>query len=440
MRPQRWNGAGEHGELIQELRSVVRPLREPTDLDPLLERIADARVVMLGEASHGTSEYYTWRAWLTRRLVVEKGFSFIAVEGDWPACGHVNRFVKGLDGPAEDVAGALHGFERWPTWMWANWEVAALAAWLRRHNARLPAEQRAGFYGLDVYSLWESLEAIERYLAESDPDALPAAREAFACFEPYGEDPHAYARATAFVPDSCEDEVVALLREVREDARSGADDDEGRFDAEQNARVAVDAERYYRTMVRGGAASWNVRDRHMMATLDDLLVHHGRGAKAIVWEHNTHVGDARATDMAAAGMVNTGQLARETYGENDVVLLGFSSHRGEVIAGSAWGAEMERMPVPEARPGSWEDLLHAAGPEDRLLLTSELSHLARAHRGHRAIGVVYDPARERTGNYVPTDLPARYDALLHVDRTQALHPLHIRPRRPGPPETYPWGL
>jgi erythromycin esterase-like protein len=234
--------------------------------------------------------------------------------------------------------------------MWANWEVAALAAWLRRDNGGRPAEERVGFYGLDVYSLWESLQAIERYLAEADPDALPAARQAFACFEPYGAEPHAYARATAFVPDSCEDEVVALLREIRADAASGAGDAEGRFDAEQNARVAVDAERYYRAMVRGGAASWNVRDRHMIATLDDLLEHHGPDAKAIVWEHNTHVGDARATDMAEAGMVTTGQLARERYGDDDVVLVGFAGHRGEVIAGRSWGAEMARMPVPCCTP------------------------------------------------------------------------------------------
>ena len=431
--------AGERDE-VALLARHARPLRGAVDLDPLLDRIGDARVVMLGEASHGTSEYYTWRAWLTRRLILEKGFSFIAVEGDWPACARVNRFVQHLDERDADVADALHGFGRWPTWMWANWEVAALAAWLRRHNAERPTERRVGFYGLDVYSLWESLDAIQRYLEIADPAALPLAHDAFACFEPYGQDPQAYARATAFVPDSCEDEVVALLREIREDAAGRADDAEGRFDAEQNARVAVDAERYYRSMIRGGAASWNVRDRHMMATLDDLLLHHGPHAKAIVWEHNTHIGDARATDMAGAGMVNTGQLARDRYGRDDVVLVGFAGHHGDVIAGRSWGAEMERMPVPDAQPGSWEDLLHAAGPRDALLLTRELADLSGLRRGHRAIGVVYDPQRERYGNYVPTDLVARYDALLSLHATRALHPFHLPARAPGPPDTYPWGM
>ena len=426
--------------LADEVRRRATPLRQAGDLDPLLERIGSARVVMLGEASHGTSEYYTWRARITQRLVREKGFSFVAVEGDWPDAYRVNRYVKGYDDVGASAREVLHAFQRWPTWMWANWEAVALAEWLRKHNDAQPGQRGVGFYGLDVYSLWESLAAIMRYLEETDPDALEAARRAYACFEPYGEDVQAYARGAAFVQASCEDEVVDLLGDIRRHAQATGDDDEAHFDAEQNARAAVGAERYYRTMVRGGSQSWNVRDRHMIETLDHLLEHHGPGAKAIVWEHNTHIGDARATDMAAAGMVNTGQLARERYGDDAVVLVGFGSNRGSVIAGRSWGAPMERMEVPIAQAGSWEDVFHEAGVGDALLLTDRLSPAARERRGHRAIGVVYDPTLERYGNYVPTDLPARYDAFVHCDVTRALHPLHVEPKEAGPPETYPWGL
>ena len=432
--------AAETRALTDDVARHARNLHDDDDLDGLLERIGDARVVMLGEATHGTSEYYTWRARISRRLVREKGFSFIAVEGDWPDAYRVNRYAKDDPDAGDDAARVLRAFERWPTWMWANWEVAALVEWLRRHNADGPNDRKVGFYGLDVYSLWESLDAIMSYLERRDPDALDTARRAYACFEPYGEDVQAYARATAFVPTSCEAEVVDLLSELRHAVQAAPGDHEARFDAEQNARSAVGAERYYRAMIAGGAESWNVRDRHMIDTLDDLLNHHGPDAKAIVWEHNTHVGDARATDMAAAGMVNTGQLARERYGREAVVLVGFGSYRGTVIAGRSWGAPMERMDVPPAEDGSWESIMAAARDGAALLLTHELADAARARRGHRAIGVVYDPSLERYGNYVPTDLPYRYDAFIHLPVTQALHPLHVAPRGEGPPDTYPWGV
>jgi erythromycin esterase len=430
---------GDVAGLAAEVDLHALRLGDARDLDPLLDRIGDARVVMLGEASHGTSEYYTWRARLSRRLIREKGFSFIAVEGDWPDSYRVNRYVKDYRDSGASAREVLHAFARWPTWMWANWEVAALAEWLREHNRGREDAEKAGFYGLDVYSLWESLEAIMEYLERTDPQALETARRAYACFEPYLEDVHAYAEATMFVPETCEDEVVELLGEIRTRAPGYPEDQESRFSAEQNARAIVGAERYYRTMIRGSSESWNERDRHMMGTLEALLEQHGPESKAIVWEHNTHIGDARATDMASAGMVNTGQLARERYGEHDTVLIGFGSHRGSVIAGPRWGAPMERMRVPPAREGSWEHVFHEAGG-DLLLLTSRLSGEARAPRAHRAIGVVYDPRRERYGNYVPTDLTRRYDAFIFLDQTEALHPLHVEPAEAGPPDTYPWGL
>ena len=427
-------------ELGAEVRKAAHPLQRSDDLDVLLERVGNARVVMLGEASHGTSEYYTWRSRITQRLVLELGFSFVAVEGDWPDCYVVNRHVKGYPDAGTDTALALRTFERWPTWMWANWEVVALCIWLRRHNQRLPTERRIGFYGLDVYSLWTSLAEIMRYLEDHDSAALEAAREAYACFEPFGRDVQAYARSTAFVPQSCEDEVVDLLATVRRRQSPRPDDDEARFNAEQNARTAVGAERYYRAMVRAGPDSWNVRDRHMDETLAALLHRHGRHAKAVVWEHNTHIGDARATDMAAAGMVNVGQLARERFGRDAVVLVGFGSHRGSVIAGRSWGAPMERMAMPPARAGSWDDVLHQSLEGDGLLLTDRLPEAAAQPRGQRAIGVVYDPGAERHGNYVSTRLPERYDAFVYLDHTQALHPLGVAPESTRPPATYPWGL
>ncbi len=430
--------------LEETIRGARRPLRAPADLDPLLERIGDARVVLLGEASHGTHEFYTWRHRISERLIRERGFDFIAVEGDWPECYRVNRYVRGAPDAGGSAREVLHAFGRWPTWMWANRETEALAESLRRINDERPAEQRVGFYGLDVYSLWDSMAAVEGYLRRVDPEAARRARRAYGCFDPFEEDVQEYARATALVPTSCEDEAVAMLSELRRRAPEHREDGhEAFFNAEQNALVARAAELYYRTMVRGGPDSWNVRDTHMTETLERLLDFHGPDSRGIVWEHNTHIGDARATSMARSGMVNVGQLARQQWGDDQTVLVGFASHRGSVIAGAEWGAPMERMRVPPARAGSWEDLLHDSGAEDALLLLDELEHAEEAMepRGHRAIGVVYHPAAERWGNYVPTVLPLRYDALLYIDESRALQPLHLEARADGePPETYPFAV
>ena len=427
------------------VRRTARPLSAPADLDPLLARVGDARFVLLGEASHGTSEFYTWRAELSKRLIVERGFNFIAVEGDWPDCYRVNRYVKGLRDGGRDAQSVLHAFERWPTWMWANREIVALVDWLHRHNGSLPEPRKVGFYGLDVYSLWDSMRAVMEYLTRLDPSLAATARRAYNCFEPFAEDVQEYARATALVPTSCEDEAVAVLRALRSNATNFREDGrEGYFDAEQNALVARNAELYYRTMVRGGPASWNVRDHHMVETLDRLVEHHGPMAKAIVWEHNTHIGDARFTDMARAGMVNVGQLVRESRGEDDAVLVGFGTHRGTVIAADEWGAPMERMRVPPARNDSFEHALHDAAVGDVLLLFDRDDDGIRALEQpieHRAIGVVYDPDHERWGNYVPTIMPRRYDAFLYIDETRAVDPLHMPVRIGGDePETYPSGM
>lgn len=430
-------------EAVDILKHKAYNLHTVGNLEPLIHRIGDARIVMLGEASHGTHEYYTWRTYITKRLIAEKGFNFIAVEGDWPDCYRLNRYIKGADRDHKGAFQVLHAFNRWPTWMWANWEIVALAEWLKEHNKNKPAGKKAGFYGLDVYSLWESMEAIMGYLEKTDPDALKVAKEAYSCFEPYrNEEGHGYARALQMVPELCENEVVNLLREIRHRLPQYNTDHENVFSAEQNALITVHAEEYYRAMIQGGPHSWNVRDRHMAQTLNRLLEYHGNDAKVIVWAHNTHVGDARATDMAHEGMFNIGELARVHEHEKGVVLVGFGSYSGTVMAGRRWGAPMTTMEVPAARQGSWEYLLHRAGAGNKLLLTEDLAAydlFMEQHIGHRAIGVVYNPELEKYGNYVPTVVPLRYDAFIFLDQTRALHPLHLEPDGEQMPLTFPFG-
>lgn len=410
-------------------------LDQPDDLDPLLERVGDARYVLIGEASHGTHEFYLWRAALTRRLIEEKGFTLIGVEGDWPDCYAVNQSVTLAPSSPTDPAQVLAGFDRWPRWMWANEEVVTFTRWLREHNSLLPETQRVGFFGLDVYSLWESLREVMAYLVEYRPEHAESAREAFRCFEPFSEDAQSYARATALVPSDCEDEVVDLLQQMQTNTISGRNGSaQARFNAEQNARTAAGAEAYYRAMVRGGPESWNIRDRHMVDTLEKLVEHRGKDAKAVVWAHNTHVGDARWTDMAAAGMVNVGQLLRQTHLDDEVVIVGLGSHRGNVIASDHWGGDTTSFRMPSARPGSVEDLLHdrlGDGARALFVFDADPPEWATRTLDHRAVGVVYDPEREVWGNYVPTVLGERYDAFLWFDQSIALTPLHGGPQERG---------
>src|SRR5918992_1622691 len=380
--------------LAHGVRRIAQPLDNADDLDPLINRVGDARYVLLGEASHGTSEFYTWRSEISRRLVLERGFSFIAVEGDWPDCYRVNRYVRGFDDSGESAEAVLHAFERWPTWMWANREVVELVTWLRLHNDRTHPERRVGFYGLDVYSLWDSMHAVVEYLEGIDPALARAARRAYSCFDPYHDDPQDYAHATALVPTSCEAEAVAVLRELRARAPEyKSDGRESYFNAEQNA----------------------------------------------------HIGDARYTDMAQHGMINVGHLVRDRHDDEGVVLVGFGTHHGTVIAAEEWGAPMERMRVPDARAGSWEDACNRENEDDKLMIFSHAPDGGapglEAPRDHRAIGVVYNPRNERWGNYVPSTLPRRYDAFLYIDGTHGVDPLHM-PVRVGdePPETYPSGM
>lgn len=430
-------------EEATKIREQSHPLHAPQSLDPLMARIGDARYVLIGEASHGTSEFYRWRAELTKRLIAEKGFSFVGVEGDWPDCHRLHCSVIGAPGAPNDPSAVLWAFDRWPRWMWANEEVAGFANWLREFNTDERSEAPVGFHGLDVYSLWDSLDEILAYLREHEPEGIDAALGAYRCFEPYREDPQGYAFATRMLPDTCENVVVRLLTQrVAAAAERPAPGLSSSFVARQNAEVVAGAERYYRAMVRGDESSWNVRDYHMVDTLDRLMDAYGPGAKAIVWAHNTHIGDARATDMAAAGLVNVGQLVRERRSSEGVVAVGFGSHRGSVIASDFWGGPVRRMPVPEARSGSVEALLHEAAPdEDSLFVFPDGAspEWAREVLSHRAIGVIYRPRSERAGNYVPTILARRYDAFIHCDHTSALNPFHHFEPATGEVETYPHG-
>ncbi len=437
------NKIDEH-EIVSAIKQWSYTLHSKADLQPLYDRIGNARIVMLGEASHGTHEYYTWRTHVSKKLIEEKGFNCIAVEGDWPDCYQLNRYVKGYDVENKSVFNLLHTFNRWPTWMWSNWEVMALAEWLKRFNKELPANKRAGFYGLDVYSLWESMESIMRYLEKRDPATMRLAEEAYHCFEPYGiAEGQGYARASRFVPELCSNEVTQLLKGIQENLPRYDGDFENAFNIEQNALVAVGAERYYRAMIKGGPHSWNVRDRHMADTLNRLLKLHGDDSKIIVWAHNTHVGDARATDMITEGMYNIGELARTGHRETNVVLVGFGSFKGTVIAARSWNGAIKETLLPEAPPSTWEYLLHEANPANKLMIMDDFSHndvMMENHIGHRAVGVVYNPQIEQYGNYVPTILPLRYDAFIFIDDTSALHPLHMEPDGRQMPETYPFGV
>lgn len=442
---------------VAELAGVAHPVRGGVaDYDDLVARARDRRVVLIGEASHGTRDFYRERARLTRRLIEEAGFAAVAVEGDWPDVQRLHRYVTGR-GSDVHPHDALGDFERFPTWMWRNTEVAEFAAWLRARNDGFAAADRVGCYGLDLYSLRASMEAVVEYLDRVDPREAAQARLRYSCFDHVGGEGHAYAQALArarAIP--CEDEVVAQLVDLRARAdayvrRDGLVAEDEFFSAEQNAVVVRDAEEYYQQMYRGNVSSWNLRDRHMAATLDALLEHLGRRhahPRVVVWAHNSHVGDARATEMGARGELTIGQLARQHYGDG-ALLVGFTTYDGSVTAARDWGDPPEQRWVRPALPGSHEAFLHdalavGAGIERAWFDTREPTvrrHLA-VSRLYRAIGVVYRPETERGSHYFSARLADTFDAVIHLDHTAALEPLV---RYEGwddaePPETYPSGL
>jgi erythromycin esterase-like protein/predicted phosphoribosyltransferase len=433
-------------------RRAIPLYGDPAQYDALIEGIGDARVVLLGEATHGTHEFYRERAFITRRLITEKGFAGVAVEADWPDAYRVNRYVRGT-GADDDAAEALADFRRFPTWMWRNADVLDFVGWLRTHNEAKPDHDRVGFYGLDLYSLRASMAAVLAYLVKVDPDAARRARTRYACFDHFGEDDQTYAYATSLgLADSCEPEVVTQLvdlldRRLEYATRDGRVARDEYFYAEQNARLVKNAEEYYRTMLRGRSDSWNLRDRHMMDTLNDLLsfLEQSRPeARLVVWAHNSHLGDARATQMGHQGELNLGQLARGRFGAG-AVLVGFTTYTGTVTAASAWDGPAQRKHVRPALAGSYERLLHEAGfPRCLLRLRTEpeLASALAAPRLERAIGVIYLPETERKSHYFHASLPEQFDYLLHFDETRAVEPLERTAmwRAGEMAETFPSGL
>ena len=424
---------------------------EARDYKALLDRIGDRRFVLLGEASHGSHEFYRERARITQRLIDERGFTAVAVEADWPDAYRVNRYVHGRS-PDTTAREALRGFERFPAWMWRNTDVVRFVEWLRaRNDEHRDQRTKAGFYGLDLYSLRTSMAAVVAYLDGVDPAAAAVARERYGCFDHVrGEGPE-YGHAVALdlmVP--CEEEAVAQLVALRSDAARLLSLDgwvarDELFYAEQNARLVVEAERYYREMYRGRVSSWNLRDRHMAVTLDALVTHleqQGRRAKVVVWAHNSHVGDARATELGAGGELNVGQLVRTRW-PAESVLVGFTTYHGEVTAAADWGAPARRMRVRNALPESCEAFLHDAGDSRFLLpLDGAAGEALRLPLLERAIGVVYRPRTERASHWFTASLTGQFDAVVHLDRTSAVEPLDrtLLWDAGEPPETYPTGF
>lgn len=433
---------------IGEINRAAVPLTlAPEDYDPLLDWIGSRRLVLIGEASHGTHGFYRERAVITRRLIEEKGFNAVAIEGDWPDAHRVHRFVtgRGADGNARD---ALGGFQRFPTWMWRNMDVLDFLDWMRQFNESRTRTQRVGFFGLDLYTLHASMRAVLGYLDKVDPEAARRARYRYSCFDHYGEDPQACGYAADFgIGKGCEDEVVAQLVELQRRnsdlaIRDGQVDPEDYLIAEQNARLVQNAERYYRIMFEAGAASWNLRDRHMGETLD-WLAHVRPNSKIVVWAHNSHLGDARATEMAERGEINLGQLARERFGE-DVFLLGFTTHSGEVTAASAWDQPAERKIMRPAQRESFEALFHDTQLPAFMLPMHDpiIQPILDRPRLERAIGVIYRPETELVSHYFRCRISAQFDAVIHIDRTKAILPFE---RTAGwaageVPETYPYAV
>jgi erythromycin esterase-like protein len=424
----------------------------PHDLDAIVEAIGDATVVLLGESSHGTHEFYATRAAVTRRLIEQRGFRAVTIEGDWPDARRVDRFVRATASDS-DADMALAGFRRFPQWMWRNTVVRDFVAWLRRWNDARDAPQRCGFYGLDLYSLHASIDAVLRYLEGVDPGAAQRARERYGCFEFVGgDDPQAYGfAASRALIEPCEDDVVRQLADLRHCAdeytsSGGARGEDDFFSAEQNARLVANAERYYRSMFHGRMSSWNLRDTHMAETLDAVVEHlerDGVEAKVCVWAHNSHLGDARATQMGKEGELNVGQLARERFG-GAACLVGFTTYGGSVTAAHDWDEPAGRRTVRPGLAGSVEALFHRAG-EPRFLLDLRRDAVRDAldqSRLERAIGVIYRPETERQSHYFHVDLPRQFDVVIHFDETRALEPLERSEGwvRGEPPETYPFAV
>lgn len=429
--------------LVRNLADAAEsfPSIETADLDPLMARIGPARIVLLGEATHGTSEFYRMRERITRDLILNKGFRFVAIEADWPDAARVDHYVRHFQYPPSEWT----AFARFPTWMWRNTEVRDFVSWLRKHNGTVERSKRVAFHGLDLYSLYDSIRSVLNYLDEVDPVSARVARERYGCLTPWQRDPATYGHAalTGSYP-TCEADVVRALADLLAKRRAYAEHDGERFlDATQNARLVANAERYYRIMYYGSRASWNLRDTHMFETLKNLLAFHGPDSKAVVWAHNSHVGNAAATEMAIRGEHNIGQLCRKEFGDQ-AYLIGFGTHGGTVAAASEWGGPMEVKNVKPALPNSYEQLCHATGHARFMLGLRGRGDLCGPkglgkERLERAIGVIYRPDTERESHYFQANLPGQFDEYVWFDDSRAVTPLDTAEIK-GLPDTYPFGV
>jgi len=416
---------------------------EDVSLDNLLERIGDSRLVLLGEASHGTAEFYQMRARITRELIEKKGFTIIAVEADWPDAAHIDHYIHGT---SPDPLLESTPFSRFPTWMWANHSVLEFIHWLKAHNEKIDApEEQVGFYGLDLYSLYSSIEMVLNYLEKVDPETAEVARVRYGCLMPWASDPGMYGQVTITRQyRECEEDVLATLQDLlKKRIDYSMADGERFFDAEQNARLVADAERYYRTMYYAENNSWNQRDQHMFDTLRSVLAFRGPESKAVIWEHNSHIGDARATQMSARGEFNIGQLVRQKYADA-TYLIGFGTDHGTVAAASEWGGPMEVKQVEPSHIDSYERIFHETMTDNFLLpLSKPLQEITRkkllAERLERAIGVIYRPETELQSHYFYASLPRQFDEYIWFDETRAVEPL-TRETMKGMPDTFPFGL
>jgi protein-L-isoaspartate(D-aspartate) O-methyltransferase len=429
--------------LVRELADAADSFSsiEAADLNPLMDRIGSARIVLLGEATHGTSEFYRMRERITRDLITKKGFRFIAIEADWPDAARVDHYVRHFQYPPSEWT----AFARFPTWMWRNTEVHDFVSWLRKYNGTVERSERVAFHGLDLYSLYDSIRSVLNYLDELDPNSARVARERYGCLTPWQRDPATYGHAalTGSYP-KCESHVVRALTDLLAKRQAYAEHDGERFlDAEQNARLVANAERYYRIMYYGSRASWNLRDSHMFATLKNLLAFHGPDSKAVVWAHNSHVGNAEATEMAARGEHNLGQLCRKAFGAQ-AYLVGFGTHSGTVAAASKWDGPMEIKTVRPALPRSYEQMCHATGLARFMLSLRSRDDLygpsgLGKERLERAIGVIYRPETERASHYFRANLPQQFDEYIWFDNTRAVTPLETAMIE-GLPDAYPFGV
>jgi protein-L-isoaspartate(D-aspartate) O-methyltransferase len=430
-------------DIVSAIAAVSEPFTSISgaELDALLERIGDAKIVLLGEATHGTSEFYRMRERISQELITRKGFRFVAIEGDWPDVARLDHYVRHFEYPPSEWT----AFARFPTWMWRNNEVRSFVDWLHAHNAEHAPQERVAIYGLDLYSLYTSIGVVLKYLDEVDPDSARIARQRYGCLTPWQADPATYGHAALTgTYRTCEKEVVRMLEDIlHKQSDYSAHDGERFMDAVQNARLVTDAERYYRIMYYGSRASWNLRDTHMFETLKTLLEFHGPESKAIVWAHNSHVGDAAATEMSARGEYNIGHLCRQEFGDG-VYSIGFGTHSGTVAAASDWDGPMEVKEVLPSLEQSYERLCHETG-RPRFLLplrgrsTAEVRDRLATPRLERAIGVIYRPETELASHYFQAVLPAQFDEYIWFDESRAVTPFATKELE-GLPDTYPFGL